>query len=337
MTTCSLIITTLVLALASMPQAVRPSPPPQPPDGPGGSDYAHARVTTTRIGSGSAEVYLFEPADPTPQSAPVVVFLHGWAGMDPNYYGSWLTHIVRRGFTVIVPRYQADVRTPVSAFTGNAVNASRRALEELAKPGHVRPDPRGAVYVGHSMGGVIAANLAARAARESLPAPLALMSVEPGKTWPRGTPIAFDLDDLSSLPSHLLLLTVVGDDDDFVRDVDAKNIFRGATGVAAANKNYVEMRSDDHGAPALTCDHRAPTAPGVIVPGGVTVFDGGSRGPMVTDALDYYGTWKLLDGLLDAVFRGVHREYALGDTPEQRYMGRWSDGVPVRQLIVREP
>jgi hypothetical protein len=45
----------------------------------------------------------------------------------------------------------------------------------------------------------------------------------------------------------------------------------------------------------------------------------------------------LLDGLLDAVFRGVHREYALGDTPEQRNMGRWSDGIPVRQLIVREP
>src|SRR5262249_47895701 len=123
----------------------------------------------------------------------------------------------------------------------------------------------------------------------------------------------------------------------FVRDVDARQIYRGATNVAAGNKNYVDMRSDDHGSPALICDHRAPTAPAVIVPGGATEFPGGNRGPMVTDAPDHYRTWKLLDGLVDAVFRGVHRDYALGDTLEQRDMGRWSDGVPVRQLIVREP
>jgi pimeloyl-ACP methyl ester carboxylesterase len=237
----SIVITTLTLALASLTQSGEPSPPPQPPNGPGGSEYAYARVATTRIGAGSSEVYLFEPADPRPQTAPVVVFAHGWAAMDPNYYRSWLTHIVRRGFTVIVPRYQADVRTPVAEFTSNAADASTRALEELSKPEHVRPDPRGAVYVGHSMGGLIAANLAARATRGLLLPPLALMSVQPGKTWLRSAPFAFVLDDLSVLPSNMLLLTVVGDDDNFVRDVDAKSIFRGATRVAAANKNYIEM------------------------------------------------------------------------------------------------
>lgn len=329
------ILAVLALALGAMQQAA-PSPPAQPPDGPGGSAYPYARVVMTRLGNGNSEVYLFEPAEPTPRSAPVVVFTHGWAGMDPNYYGAWLTHIVRRGFTVVFPRYQADVRTPVAEFTGNALNATVSALQALSAAGHVSPDPRGVIYVGHSMGGLIAANLAARASLGSLPRPLALMSVEPGKTWPANTPIAFSLDDLSVLPANLLLLTIAGDDDDFVRDVDAKQIYRGATQIGSGNKNYIEMRSDDHGSPVLLCDHRAATAPGIIVPGGATDFDGGTRGPMVTDALDYYGTWKLLDGLADTVFRGIHREYALGDTAEQRDMGRWSDGVPVRQLIVRE-
>lgn len=58
---------------------------------------------------------------------------------------------------------------------------------------------------------------------------------------------------------------------------------------------------------------------------------------MVVNALDYYGTWKLLDGLVDAVFHGIHREYVLGDPPEQRFMGLWSDGVPVRELRVEKP
>jgi len=41
-----------------------------------------------------------------------------------------------------------------------------------------------------------------------------------------------------------------------------------------------------------------------------------------------YGTWNV---------HGTVDFYALGDTPEQRDMGRWSDGVPARELIVREP
>ncbi len=55
-----------------------------------------------------------------------------------------------------------------------------------------------------------------------------------------------------------------------------------------------------------------------------------------TDALDYYGLWKLFDGLCDAAFFQMSRSAALGNTPEQRYMGRWSDGTPVKELIVTD-
>ena len=52
------------------------------------------------------------------------------------------------------------------------------------------------------------------------------------------------------------------------------------------------------------------------------------------DALDYYGFWKLFDGLCNAAFYGKEIKYALGNTPEQRFMGRWSDGTPVKELVV---
>ena len=51
---------------------------------------------------------------------------------------------------------------------------------------------------------------------------------------------------------------------------------------------------------------------------------------MGTNALDWYGYWKFLDALCDAAFTGKNREYALGNTPQQRFMGTWSDGVPVK-------
>jgi hypothetical protein len=57
---------------------------------------------------------------------------------------------------------------------------------------------------------------------------------------------------------------------------------------------------------------------------------------MMINALDYYGTWKLFDALCDAAFTGKNREYALGNTPQQRFMGLWSDGTPVKELIVTD-
>jgi hypothetical protein len=52
--------------------------------------------------------------------------------------------------------------------------------------------------------------------------------------------------------------------------------------------------------------------------------------------MDYYGHWKPFDALCDAAFYGRHRAEALGNSPQQRYMGRWSDGVPVREVVVTE-
>jgi pimeloyl-ACP methyl ester carboxylesterase len=353
---------TLAAALAGAVQAPPATPPAQPASGPGGRSYLHQEVRTTRLGAGAREVHLFEPATPTPPQAPVVIFGHGWSAVNPALYGGWIAHIVRRGYTVIHPRYQLDPRTPVAQFTEHALAATKQALETLRGPGHVPPDPRGIALAGHSMGGLVATNLAVRAARGELPPPLALMVVAPGKTWPESSRIAFPLEDVSQLPSNLLLLAVVGDDDDFVREFDARKIFKGATAVAAANKNYVRVFSDDHGSPALVADHRFASAPlteegpglGPLAasdalaslaqgPAGrsrtqpVSADLTAGRGPWTTDALDYFGTWKLLDGLVDAVFRGVHREYALGDTFEQRYMGEWSDRVPVRILSVERP
>jgi hypothetical protein len=89
-----------VVALGTSAPAQRPVPPSQPDSGPGGREYPHAQVTKTTLGSGAEEVTIFEPSDPTPARAPVVVFSHGWGGMNPDYYGAWITHIVRRGYTV---------------------------------------------------------------------------------------------------------------------------------------------------------------------------------------------------------------------------------------------
>ena len=120
-----------LLLMAAGAAFAAPAPPAQPPKGPGGADYRHRDVIAVSHGTGATQYWLFEPAAPVPKSAPVVVFLHGWGGVNPDPYRAWIDHIVRRGNIVVYPRYQADLLTPASAFTPNAINAVLSALDVL--------------------------------------------------------------------------------------------------------------------------------------------------------------------------------------------------------------
>ncbi len=320
---------------------------------------------------GGLQFWLFEPVEPRPKAAPVVVFGHGAGAVEPAPYRAWIDHIARRGSIVIYPRYQIDSRTAPRDFTPNAIAAVRAALELLRTDAtRVKPDLERFALVGHSTGGALSANLAALAARAGLPPPRAVMSVAPGKTWGLGRRVAFPLEDLSAVPPATLLLAIAGDRDRIARDTDAKRIYRETTRIAPQNKNLVLIVSDAHGTPSLEAHHFAPLArSGAAAPEQSAgrrpsalrermAERRAARGETVTtvpadredaedqlpdirgvvasppDALDFYAFWKLFDALTEAAFYGRNRDYALGDTPQQRYMGVWSDGKPVRELVI---
>ncbi len=306
----------LVLLLAVAPCEF-PTPPEQPDTGPGGSDYPHAGLTASVHGEGTAQYWLFEPTDPTPETAPLVVLLHGWSFMDPAAYDAWIEHLARRGNLIVYPRYQADLLTPSEQFLANTIGAVLDAIEQLDGEDHIAADLGRFAVVGHSVGGLLAANLAAIAEDASLPVPKAVMCIEPGGAERRSG--WHDLiEDMSRIPPGTLLLTVVGDDDRLVGEAGAKLIYDGATQVPPDDKDFVTLASDRHGWPPLIANHLAPLSNESV------------------DALDFFALWKLFDGLTDAAFYGTHRQYALGDTPEQRFMGLWSDGVPVSELRVTD-
>jgi acetyl esterase/lipase len=121
----------LILLLFSAPilSAQNATPPTQPASGPGGKQYSHSAVNKNRYGKGGQEYWIFEPDAPKPAAAaPVVVFLHGWGGMNPLYYGAWIDHLVKRGNIVIYPRYQASLLTQINEFTPNTLFAIQDAL-----------------------------------------------------------------------------------------------------------------------------------------------------------------------------------------------------------------
>jgi dienelactone hydrolase len=356
----------LMVFLMGASTALAVNPPGQPSQGPGGADYTSGRVIKTMHGADDLTYYLFEPDAPKPDTAPVIVFLHGWGGINPDYYATWIEHLVRKGNIVIYPVYQSWSSLLTSnRFTSNCLQAITDAIKllqdrcqakeqakdqgmeqakdqgmEQAKDQgmergkeqgtdqdqgqdqqsshYTKPDLDKFAIAGHSVGGVLALNVASLARQSGLPVPKAIMSVEP-----RRIPM-LALEDFSKIPSRALLLVVAGDRDGLSAN-DAVMLFRSITQIPFQNKDFVTLVSDDYGTPSLIADHLAPVCNAV----GTGMFLTGD-----TNALDYYGTWKLLDALTDAAFYGKNREYALGNTQQQRYMGKWSDGKSVKELII---
>ncbi|MGH2459849.1 MAG: chlorophyllase/cutinase-like alpha/beta fold protein [Chloroflexota bacterium] len=301
-------------------------PPEQPSAGPGGRDYPYQNVVWHAYGRGATAYFLFEPAGPSPASASVVVFLHGWLATTPTVYWNWIRHLARKGSIVIFPIYQQPLSLP-SAFTANALSAEESALAELRRPGHVSARLDRIEIIGHSVGAVVAFNLAAEAASHGLPTPKALLTVEPGGL--EGTGPAWNavpMADPRAIPASTYYLTLVGDRDTIVGDADAIRLWNAIPQIPSGRRDIVEVVTDLHGSPALVADHFMPCAGSGLLFSWMTA----------TNADDYDATWKLSVALANAAFEHRDVGYALGGTPEQRFMGVWSDGTPVKSLLITE-
>jgi dienelactone hydrolase len=298
-------------------------------DQPGGERFPHQTVIRQELGAGARSYWLFEPADPRPQTAPVVVLNHGWLAVNPGAYGAWIEHLVRNGAIVIFPRYQADVTTRPADFLPNALHAVRDAFDVLeASPKHIRPDRDRFALIGHSAGGNLAAQMAAVALENGLPAPKAVVALMPGEVQPISEP------SLSRIPATTLLVVAAAEDDRVVGDVRARQIFSGATAIPRERKKYILYLSDLHGSPRLIADHLAPTAAFPDFDSG----DGLLRGLQMTraelNAFDYAGFWRVADITLQAAFLGRTLDEATARGEIFRHLGYWSDGRAVERPIV---
>lgn len=294
-----------------------PTQPEQPTSGPGGSDYSHLGVRKTRHGYGGNRYWIFEPYKPKPESAPLIVFIHGWCALHPIIDREWIYHIVKRGNIIVYPRYQKGFFRGFDEYTSNAINAVKDSIEKLQNERHVNPDLDKFAITGYSLGGGLTANMAALASDEGLPFPRAIMPVQPAIMSERYEKRV----NFSKIPADTMMLVVVGEDDIAAGNESGKIIFNNATKVPISNKDFVIQVTDTYGTPDIIANHLAP----VCFPFFNTV-----------DAMDYYSTWKLFDALIDYAFYGINKEYCLGNTPEQRFMGFWSDGTPVNELIVTD-
>jgi len=305
-----------------------PSPPSQRATGPGGTGYAYSGVSVTRYGEGAEGYWVFEPRGvDKSEPLPVVGFVHG---LNATRYGTswlWIRHLVRRGNLVVYPQYQEGLLLDPTKFTGRSAAAIAQAIERFDGKRHALADQDRFAMVGHSLGGAIIANLASRHAHYGLPRPRALMPVQPGDVRSESGLGAFFpslIEDHRTIPAGTLMLVIATEDDDIVGQGAAKAIYHAAELVDKDDKDFVLIGPDRHGRPTLPADHLMAWA----------YID--ADGTVRANAYDY-ALWRWFDALSGAAFGDdKHRAVALGNTPQQRDLGKWSDGTPVRQPKVTD-
>lgn len=292
-----------------------PTPPEPPASGPGSPNTAFPGFRATRYGQGRSGFWIVEattgPKESDPLAAaslPVVIGIDGCcAGGDYTVAlgrSPFWMHLARQGNVVVLPVYNA------ATAMDDAYRLVRDALAELATGDHAEVDMARTAVTGHSFGGPMAVVYAATAKTEGLPVPTAMFISNPCEGDQQGCVTA---PDNARLPAGIKALVWVGDQDVTVGEEPAWRIWASLASVPAADKDFVRAVSDGHGQPAFVADHD-------------TI---GSDAPALGVV---YGIWKLTDSLLSCAFTGADCDYALGNTPEQRFMGVWSDGTPVQEL-----
>lgn len=346
------------------PAAFSASPPQQPEKGPGGADYKIADVVKTGTGTASSGTYVFYGNDTPAAPRPVAVLFHSWGAVNPALYGGFIDHLARKGYLVLLPRFQEVNRSRPADATGLADGLIRDALASLANDPKARPDLNRVAFIGHSAGVPLALNVAAGAGETQLPAPKLIFGLMPGGIASTEKERGIMLRDLSTVDPSTLIIAMSGDREHLPSDRASRRIFEATSGVPLARKLFMRASSDDHGYPPLTATLASPGSPkpdydasaiklqadppkdpkqkstwkwsaDMALSGPQTILTQqlGNNG---TDTLDYLAFWKTFEMAAEAAFSGKDASALMRD-PKFIDMGNWSDGWPVRRLSAQTP
>jgi len=324
----------LLLLLCPSISAQRPRVSPPPRTVVSDADirpYKHDAVRMRDFAKKAQGYWLFEPDSPAPDSADLVVFLHGYGGYNPVLYGKWIKHLVAQGNIVVYPRYQKNLIHPSpNKFARNAAKAVTEAIALVSSEGRTQIRSDRMMYIGHSYGGVTAANIGVDWQALGVPKPSAMVLVQPGSG-----PVKHAIKKTyAGLPDDLLLVCVVGHKDVVVGDTFSRLVMQ--TAVNTRFRVMAEHYSEHYKSFLLSSSHTEPYCMDRDMDIGLRNYTV-SRGASVNrlNALDYYGYWKFADGLSDIIKNRASTDVVFGERPSSRFMGYWFDGKTIRPLRIK--
>ena len=254
-------------------------------------------------------VYVFRPEGAT-QRVPVIFFAPGYNNNDPVEYRALIDHLVSRGYALVY--------APFQILSGDLTLHEKRydtiwaGFTEAVERYGESFDMERVGYAGHSYGAAAIFAMALRGQERGWGAKgLMLMSMAPWYYYQVG------LKEFVNFPSHAKLVIQVYEDDKVCDHRMGKELF-DRINLPSSEKDFIMLRSEERLGYKLDASHGTP-----------------SRGTEV-NALDYFGVYRILDALAEYAFHGDEsgKRIALGNgSREQRFMGAWADGQPIREML----
>ncbi len=307
--------------------------PQQPTTGPGSATYQHDSVLFHNYAEAEDGFWLFEPASPKPKTTNLIVFIHGYGGYNPMIYGQWIKHLVRKGNTIIYPRYQKNVFSPKpQQFSPNVITGIQTALKIIEESGkHIPTKKEELCIVGHSYGGILGAEITVNWEKYSIPKPKGIFLCAPGT----GPFKAGKLSTYEAMPADIKLLVIVNEKDYTVGDEMGVKIFETATNTPHRNLIRQQLDSDNN----ISAGHNESYCVDKAFDSGHLNYTAKKALRITkTNAVDYYGYWKLFDAVIDCSRNGQNCEYAFGNTTQQRSLGMIAGGtLKELEVITAQP
>lgn len=286
-----------------------------PPDSGYGTDGPYSVIIDTLYQSKkfSNSTFAFIPDASGP--LPLIVFFHGMGVGDPSNYEPFLKHIASRGYCVLFPAYR------LLSFPGQGPSYRKMYQKMLYGAEKLRGkiDTKRVGFVGHSFG---AGAIPALALKAMTTLGWGSESVFMFLMAPH---FVFGITDkeLREYPSNVKLIVQVYEDDNVNDPRLGKHLFE-TIGISDAEKDYITIRSDTSRSHkcVLEAEHGVPFGPKY------------KWGRM--NGFDHYAIFRYFDALSDYTFNGSEQGkiVALGSgSKEQRFMGLWNDGTPVKEAI----
>lgn len=185
----------------------------------------------TELGNGTMKGWLYHPVKKS-DDKPLVVFFHGYGVSNPKSYGGWINFLTERGYSVLFPKYQLGIEPPRSAVY-------KKRISHLLKLVYGSYNIDSLFFIGHSIGGVIAANLSEDICLKGEKVLKGLMLISPGhKSFHQGEYKLYD-----HIKGIVNLLVITGEEDNVARDRFANHIMNSTNELD--NKVHIEI-SDKH-------------------------------------------------------------------------------------------
>lgn len=245
---------------------------------------------------------------------PTWFFAHGFGGTDPALYGELLTHLASHGEVVVFSPYPTELLRVSDNYTTMYDGFTAAAARY---PGVI--DTTRVGFAGHSYGGGAVPAIALRAIRERGWGAngVALLMLAPWYTY-----FVSDADLAAFQPGTQAVVETYEDDtmNDHRMAIDIFNHL----GVAAADKDFLRLRSDRIDGYNYTASHLVPT--GANNPRNGSAFD----------ALDAWGVLRIAQALGASAWTNdpAARAIALGHgAAEQVQMGVTAGGRALRPMV----